>query len=457
VPISHRSALRLLVAAALVGFAALLLAAPVHAQVSQPVAGPLYTVQVEGTISSATTGYLRRALQLAEASNASALVITLASSGGVLRDIRPFAGEIAEADVPVIVYIAPAGTQAGAAGAFLASAAHISAMAPGTSFGSAYPLTQVDEALSQQTRDMLLDSVADQIGEWNASRGRDVTWVERAVREGAILTNEQAAASAPPAVDFVAANQDELLTLLEGRQVALASGAMVMIAALGQRPAPLAPTLFENLLLTLADPTVAFALLVLGAMAIYLELASPGVGAFVGIGLVLLLGAGVGLVALPVRWWAVGLLALALLLIGAEFVVHSHGGLTVAGLTLLVIGALTLIDPIQAPGVGVANWAIATTAGGIAGTVGLGVAMALRSRSRPAALGQSALIGRVAEVRQRLDPRGMVFVEGALWQAVSEEGIAEPGDWVRVIAVHRLNLIVRPLDVEADSALSVER
>jgi membrane-bound serine protease (ClpP class) len=129
----------------------------------------------------------------------------------------------------------------------------------------------------------------------------------------------------------------------------------------------------------------------------------------------------------------------------------------VAGLTLLVIGALTLIDPIQAPGVGVANWAIATTAGGIAGTVGLGVAMALRSRSRPAALGQSALIGRVAEVRQRLDPRGMVFVEGALWQAVSEEGIAEPGDWVRVIAVHRLNLIVRPLDVEADSALSVER
>ena len=73
--------------------------------------------------------------------------------------------------MPVVVYVAPPGTNAGAAGAPL-SAAHLSAMAPGTSFGSLYPLARVDEALTQQTRDLVLDSVTDQI-RLNADRGRD--------------------------------------------------------------------------------------------------------------------------------------------------------------------------------------------------------------------------------------------------------------------------------------------
>jgi len=222
----------------------------------------------------------------------------------------------------------------------------------------------------------------------------------------------------------------------------------VQLATLGRVPAAIAPTAFESLRLALADPTVAFALLILGAMAIYLELASPGVGVFVGIGLVLLAAAGAGLAVLPLRWWAVLLLLGALVLIGAEFVVHSHGGLTVAGLALLVVGALNLVDPEQAPGAGVAPWAIGIVAAGVAGTAAVGVTLALRSRARPAALGREALVGRLAEVRQALDPRGMVFVDGALWQAISEAGDAEPGDWVRVTAVHNLQLIVRPLHVD---------
>jgi membrane-bound serine protease (ClpP class) len=40
----------------------------------------------------------------------------------------------------------------------------------------------------------------------------------------------------------------------------------------------------------------------------------------------------------------------------------------------------------------------------------------------------------------------MVFVDGALWQAISESSAAEPGDWVRVSSVHNLQLIVRPID-----------
>jgi membrane-bound serine protease (ClpP class) len=154
----------------------------------------------------------------------------------VLRDIRPFGAEIARARVPVVVYISPAGLQSGAPGAFLASAAHVSALAPGASFGSPYPLAQVDTALSEQTRNLVLDSVADQLRDWNEARGRSAAWVERAVREGVVLTSEQAVATTPPAVDLVAASPAELLTLLEGRSVVLAGGRSARLSTLAASP-----------------------------------------------------------------------------------------------------------------------------------------------------------------------------------------------------------------------------
>jgi membrane-bound serine protease (ClpP class) len=314
----------------------------------------------------------------------------------------------------------------------------------------------VDAALSEQTRNLVLNSVADQLREWNERRGRGTAWVDQAVREGAILTNEQAIAASPPAVDLVAADTAELLTLLEGRIVGLEGGRTVRLSTLGRQPEPVEPTLFESLRLALADPTIAFALLIFGAMAIYLELASPGIGAFAAIGVVFLIAAGAGLVVLPLRWWGVALLLISLVLIGAEFVVQSHGGLTVAGLTLLVVGALNLVDPVQAPGAGVALWAVGIVAVGLAGVGAIGITLAFRSRRRPATTGREALIGKLAEVRRKLEPRGMVFVEGALWQAISEEGVVEPGDWVRVTGVHNLQLIVRPLDAELSPGEGLE-
>src|SRR5262245_33681191 len=294
---------------------------------AQAARGPIFTIEADGTLTSVTVGYLRRALHLAEAADANALIIRLGSSGGVLRDIRPFAMEIANARVPVVVYVAPAGTQSGAAGALFLSAAHISAMAPGTSFGSPDPLTRVDTALTQQTRDLVLDSVTDQIRDWNAARGRNTDWIDRAVRDGVVLTNEQAIGMNPPAVDLVAADQEQLLTLLDGRVVKLSDGRSVQLATLGRTPTLVAPTLWEQLRLALADPTVAFVLLVIGALAIYLEIAAPGTTIFAGVGVVLLAGALLGLLALPVRWWSVLLLLLAFGLIGTEFFAPTHGAL----------------------------------------------------------------------------------------------------------------------------------
>jgi membrane-bound serine protease (ClpP class) len=418
---------------------------PVHAQ---PANGPVFAADIQGTITSVTIGYLRRALRQAEAANATVLVIQMSNSGAVLRDAREFAGQIAAARVPVVVYVAPGGTDSGAAGALFLSAAHIAAQAPDTRFGSPYPLTQVDSALTQQTRDLLLDTVTNQIRGWNAARGRNTEWVDRAVREGVVLDNQQASALKPPAVDLVAANRTELLTLLEGRQVKLQDGRSVKLATLGRSVFEVAPSAWESVRLALADPTIAFVLLVLGALAICLEFAAPGTSIFAGVGVVLLLAAGLGLWVLPLRWWALLLLLLALGLLVGEFAVHTHGALAVAGIALLGVGSLNLIDPAQAPNTVIALWVIILVGLALLTFVALGVWLALRSRERPVATGQETLVGRLAEVRQQLDPDGMVFVEGALWRAISENGTVDVGDWVRVTAVHDLRLVVRRLDDE---------
>lgn len=425
--------------------------APALAQPPAP-RGATYVAEVDGAVTSVTVDYLRRVIHDAEAADANALIIRLGSSGGVLSQMRPFAGEIAKARVPIVVYVAPPGTASGAAGALFLSAAHISAMAPDTSFGSPYPLAQVDATLSQQTRDLVLASVSDQLRAWNSARRRSVDWIDRAVREGVVLTNEQASAASPPAVDLVAADQQQLLTLLQGRTVALDGGRSVQLDTLGRTVEADAPTLWESLRILLANPNVAFLLLVLGAMAIYLEFAAPGSSVFAGLGVVLLAGAALGLLALPIRWGSLLLLLLAFGLIGADFFVPTHGGLTVTGLALLVVGALTLIDPAQAPGASVAVWVVALVALALAAFAALGIWLALRTRARPVTTGREAMLGKLAEVRRRLDPDGMVFVEGALWQAISEEGAAEPGEWVRVVAIHDLRLVVRRIDADGAPA-----
>ncbi len=407
--------------------------------------GPIYSAEIHGVITSVTIEYLRRALQLAEAANANVLIIQLSTAGGVLRDLRPFAGEIAKARVAVVVYVTPMGTPAGAAGALFLSAAHISALTPQTSFGSPYPLASVDAALSQQTRDLVLDSVADQVRSWNAARGRNTDWVDRAVREGVVLTNEQAIAARPPAVDLVAADLAELLTLLEGRVVKLADGRSVQLATLGQPVTPVEPTLWEGLRLALANPTIAFILLATGALAIYLELGAPGTSVFAGIGVVLFAGAVAGLLVLPIHVWSLLLLLLGFVLIGVEFFIPIHGALVVTGLALVLVGAFNLFDPVQAPGTTINPWVVPVVALAFGALAASSLLAAVRNRSRPVLTGIEALLGRGGVAISDLAPQGTVRVDGEVWRAIAAGAPIHAGEPVQIVAVAGVTVWVQRL------------
>ncbi len=205
---------------------------------------------------------------------------------------------------------------------------------------------------------------------------------------------------------MVVASQDELLTRLDGRVVRLASGASITLATLGREPTPVVPTLWERLRLALADPTVAFVLLVIGALAIYLEIAVPGTTIFAGIGIVLIAGAAMGLLVLPIRWWSLLLLLLALGLIGVRVLYATHGALAVTGLALVVVSALTLIDPAQAPDTAIAIWVVAVMVLALATFAALGIWLVVRSHARPVATGKEAMIGRLAQGAPAPRPAG---------------------------------------------------
>ncbi|MBO9349507.1 MAG: nodulation protein NfeD [Chloroflexus sp.] len=417
---------------------------------SQPVQ-PLYQVEYEGVLTSYAAGYIRRALREAEAANAQALLVKLTPQGTVLAEARALAKEIAEARVPVIIYISPAGHDAGAAGTWLLAAAHIAAMAPDSRFGIAAPLFAPVTGVSETTQDLLLEEQVQQFETWGAARQRNVTWAEQALRSGFIATAGQAIETTPPIIDIVARDLSELLQRLEGRVVTLSDGTQITLSTLGVRPLIIEVNLVEAVLLILANPTVVFFLLIMAGLAFYAEFLSPTVGILAGLGVLLLAGAIIGMIALPVQWLSVLGILIAFGLVAADLFVPSHGTLTVIGVGVMIASSLTLFDSTQAPGVAVALWAIILVALLIALFAIGGIWLALRSRNRPVVTGQEVLIGRLAEVRKRLDPEGMVFVEGALWRAVCENGVAEEGEYVRVTGIYALRLTVRRIDPHESS------
>ena len=410
---------------------------------------PVYEVHLDRGVTPAAAGHAIRALREATAADATALVVVVSGDGGVLRAAWSLARELQNAQVPVVVWLGPGPVEAGAAGALLVAAADVAAVAPGATAGFALPLAQTPAGFSTQTQQLVRDEIVRELSGWQREHGRNVEWIERAARSGAIVDGEAGLAMEPPVFDTVVATHEDLLTTLTNRQVPVAPGGTQTLQTLGAPVVQVRPTLLESLAQTLALPTVAFLCFVLGAIALYLEFANPGTSVPGVAGGALVLAALYGFVQVEARPLAVLLLAAGLVLVGLEHIVLSHGGLTLAGVLLLVGGGLYLIDPARAPGLGVSPWVIAGS-GLMLGMAALGLfAVAARTRVQRPTTGTGALVGQVAEVRRALDPEGMVFIAGALWSAWTDQGPLLPGELVEVAGVENLRLYVRRLNPEA--------
>jgi membrane-bound serine protease (ClpP class) len=284
-------------------------------------------------------------------------------------------------------------------------------------------------------------------------RGRNADWAESAVREAVNITADQALSLG--VIDLVAPDVPTLLNQIDGRQVTMENGETFTLQTANATLDTFQMNLLEKLLQLIADPTIAYLLLSIGSLGIFLELSNPGAFLPGIIGVLALLFGLFGLGTVPVNWTGAILIAVGLALFFVDIYVSSFGTLLIAGLGCFIVGSYLLIDT-TVPGYdGVSRpviWAAAACVLGAAFFIGLSV---MRIRRKKPQTGKPALLGDIGVVRQELNPRGMIFVNGELWSARLENDTATPigvGEKVEILAITGLLLTVKP--VAADVPLT---
>lgn len=422
------------------------------ANAEQAAPAVIHRIHLHGPITPATLDYLAGALEGAAESEAVALVVVLDTPGGLLESTKSIVQEILQAPVPVLVHVSPGGASATSAGVFLTMAAHVAAMAPGTSIGAAHPVGGGGEDIEGELGRKVENFTAGFGTAIAERRGRNVAWAEKAVRESVTATEADAVRN--NVVDFVAADLRELLEKSGGREVEVAGTrrkldfASVLDAGGAPRVVDVERTLRQRVLDVVADPNIAY-LLMMGAMlGLYLELSHPGLVLPGVAGLICLLLALLAGQVLPISSTGVLLMLVGIAFVVAELFLPSFGVLGVGGMVALALGSLFLYTPESA--LEVDRRLVATTIGVMASLFALLIAVLWRDRRHRPSTGGEGMIGEVGIVLSDLTPSGRIKVRGEIWNAWSRTPI-RVGARVRIVALHGLEAEVVP---EADEARS---
>jgi membrane-bound serine protease (ClpP class) len=423
--------------------------------------GVAVLLEIDGAISPASSDFIERGIDKAEASAATLLVLKINTPGGLDTSMRNIVQAILGASIPVIGYVAPSGARAASAGTFILYACHIAAMAPGTNVGAATPVQiggqgglprprspnpgedQDDKDATDSTDDAMKKKLVNDAAAYLRSlaqlRGRNEAWAEKAVREGASLAAEEALAEG--VIDLLAQDLDDLLSRLNGYKVTLKDGERII------NTEDLSVTLIEpdwrtRLLSVIADPNIAYILILIGIYGLIFEFYNPGFVLPGVVGAISLLLALFALQMLPVNYAGLGLLILGVIFMVSEAFVPSFGALGIGGLTAFVIGSIILIDT-DVPGYGISPSLIFTFSV-ISGVFFLGViGMAIKARQRPVVSGQEELLDASGTAMQDFNEEGRIQIHGESWLARTSIPLKR-GQSVRVTGIDGLTLNVEP-------------
>lgn len=394
-------------------------------------------LEIEGPVTPIMISYIERGIRTAEDDGAEVLIVKLDTPGGQIDQMKEIVQALLDADVPTAVYVYPRGAYAASAGTLITLAAHVSAMAPGTTIGAASPVGSEGEDLEETIDTKIKEDMKALVRALTERRGEEATaWAESAIEEAKSANDQEALELG--VIDFVAGNLDDLLAQMDGFQVTI-NGEQVTLHTADAAVQELPMTFPEQFLHIITNPTIAVILLTLGVNAIIFELSSPG-GYVAGIvGVICLLLAFYSLGVLPVNYAGLIFIALAFVLFVIDVKAPTHGALTVGGIVSLVAGSLILFN---SPLYRVSVAAVVAVALSTGAFFAFAIAKVVQAQKKPPVTGREGLIGQIAQARTRLDPSGTVFVKGERWDATTANGPIEAGEWVEIVAVEGFRLQV---------------
>ncbi len=395
----------------------------------------------DGFLDPPVADQIADVLDLAVRDGSELVVLQLDLAGGVRVDAAALATRIAASPVPVVVFVAPVATApraAGAAGALFA-AAHVRAVAPDASVGPLDPLDLRPGASGPS------DPVA-----LAAATPRPDDEADVAEDAAAVLGRIATAAVAADALVAVglartAIGVEPLLVELDGVTVVNAAGERT----LRLRPDEVAVRfhslgLWRRLLHAATAAPFVYLLLVVGLGLLLFEVFQPGFGVAGLAGVITAVVGAAGALVLPVRWWAVALVVLGLLLYAVDAAVAGFGPVTLAATAAFAAGSWWFY---AAPVLQLPWWLVVLTTLSALVFFVLVLTVVLRAQAGPEGTDLADLVGRPGVVRSVLNPEGHVFIDGALWRARSLDGMRMPVGAVVVIAGTEGSVVlVRPED-----------
>lgn len=427
-------------------------------------------LDVDGAISPGTADYVVRGLKSAAAEQASLVVLQMDTPGGLDTSMRQIVKQIIASPVPVVAYVAPAGARAASAGTYILYASHIAAMAPATNLGAATPVsigiggqpepgnqprksgkddaqregkdtssTGAEQSGSALEHKQINDSSA-YLRSLAQMRGRNIEWADLAVRQAVSLSADEALKL--NVVEVIARDVPDLLRQLDGRKVYVMGVARTLDIS-DAHIDTLEPDWRSRLLAVIADPSIAYLLMLGGIFGLFFEFSNPGYVLPGVVGAISLLLAMFAFQMLPISYAGLGLIVLGLVFMIAEVFMPSFGALGIGGVIAFIIGSVMLIDT-DIPGYGVPWFLVVPIAIASALFIFFVAGMALKARQRPVVSGREELIGSPGEVLEDFDGKdGWALVHGENWRIRSGQPLVR-GQRIRVVGMDGLVFDVEP-------------
>lgn len=406
-------------------------------------ADTVHVIRIVSAITPASAWRIENAIDIAVEEKAACLVIELDTPGGLVDSTRRIVKKMMAAPLVVIVYVSPSGARAASAGTFITLAADVAAMAPGTNIGAAHPVAMgqkmdEDSVMSKKIENDLaafMQALAHQ-------KNRNEVWAEKAVRDS--ISSSDTEALANEVIDIISPDLQSLLDALDGRRIKKGTQEIVLKTK-GATIHVLEPGIRDRILEVITNPNMAYILMMLAMVGIYMELSNPGLilpGVIGGVSLILAL---YSFQTLPVNYAGFMLILLAVVFFLLEIWITSYGLLSLAGIISLGLGSLMLF-PSPEPALSLSMYVFVPTIAGVS-LVFIAISyMAAKSQFTPIKTGMSGMMGEEGIAATDIDHEGQVHIRGEFWNAISKEPI-KAKEKVRVVGTKQLQLVVEKIQV----------